>query len=716
METLLAALSLLSPWMLAGAGLVALPIVAHLLSRHVRRRVVFPTVRLLRQSRARTARLFRLRRWLVLLLRCLAVCLIAAAFARPVWSRHPAPSADEAGGAVVLIVDVSASMGQRQEGTELFEAARALADRALNALEPGTDRVGLVCAGARARAAMPELTADREAVRRELKRLEPTQQTADVPAALGCAARLLRQHPGPHRLAIFTDLQERNWSGLATACEALPAETVITLVPVGDEPVANVGLSRPRCAPARPLVDRPAALRVQVSNYSPRPRDVEVVATVDGEPVGAQTVALKPWISREVSFPVTLDRAGLHTAVLAIGTDGLAVDNHAYLALETIRRLKVAVVADDNPNEPGTSSYFLTRALAPRGDPSDALMVRSLEGQALAYDRLADVDAVFVGRVGELNPDRLEGLATYVHRGGGAALFCGDGPVRPTLEALADNGEVDVPLPWMPQEPRDLEPIGGFLRFDRQTWNDTVLPGFDDDCRDALCDVRIFHAWKTEALRSGAEDVLRYTDGTPALSCRHVGAGRLVLCNFSPSLRCSSLGKYGGFVAMMHALTDYLRPDESFAEFPPAGEALVVPIDDSDERRDAGAGAPSSDDLTVVGPDGRPCEHARLSGRVVECVRVARAGLPGFYEVRRGEHLIARAGVNVSPVESDLRRLDADVLGEALAGSQKHLSVHETRATGPLVEMRGRPLWHLFVLGAMGVVALELMLLCFWKR
>ena len=81
--TTLAFISLGAPAMLAGIAAVALPIAAHLMSRRTRQRLIFPTIRLLAESKATQSSLYRIRRWVLLILRCLAVVLVAMAFAMP---------------------------------------------------------------------------------------------------------------------------------------------------------------------------------------------------------------------------------------------------------------------------------------------------------------------------------------------------------------------------------------------------------------------------------------------------------------------------------------------------------------------------------------------------------------------------------------------------------------------------------------------------------
>jgi hypothetical protein len=66
-----------------GSLLVVVPIVLHLVMRQQPKQLVFPAVRFVRQRREANRRRMQLRHWLLLLLRCAAICVLAAALARP---------------------------------------------------------------------------------------------------------------------------------------------------------------------------------------------------------------------------------------------------------------------------------------------------------------------------------------------------------------------------------------------------------------------------------------------------------------------------------------------------------------------------------------------------------------------------------------------------------------------------------------------------------
>jgi hypothetical protein len=90
------------------AGLaVALPIVIHLLFRQRTRDVSIGSIRFLQQVVKEHRRSKRVRQWLLLALRMLAVLLLAALFARPYWDQTEKQALERE---VVLIIDRSASM------------------------------------------------------------------------------------------------------------------------------------------------------------------------------------------------------------------------------------------------------------------------------------------------------------------------------------------------------------------------------------------------------------------------------------------------------------------------------------------------------------------------------------------------------------------------------------------------------------------------------
>src|ERR1044071_1463496 len=95
-------MSFLAPFFLAGALAVSLPVIFHLIRRTTRERTQFSSLMFLLPSPPRLTRRSRLEHILLLLLRCLVICLLAFGFARPFFKK-PVQSEPSAGGRRTVI-------------------------------------------------------------------------------------------------------------------------------------------------------------------------------------------------------------------------------------------------------------------------------------------------------------------------------------------------------------------------------------------------------------------------------------------------------------------------------------------------------------------------------------------------------------------------------------------------------------------------------------
>src|SRR5215210_188533 len=99
-------MELLAPWYAALAAATAVPLLLHLLRRRIGTRVEFPAVRYLERAEQENSARLRLRNWLLMALRVLAVILIALAAARPAAN---VGGAGHAPAAIALVLDNSLS-------------------------------------------------------------------------------------------------------------------------------------------------------------------------------------------------------------------------------------------------------------------------------------------------------------------------------------------------------------------------------------------------------------------------------------------------------------------------------------------------------------------------------------------------------------------------------------------------------------------------------
>lgn len=133
-------MSFLAPVWLALAAAVAVPLMLHLMRRRIDTRLEFPAARYLAQAEQENVRKVKLRNLLLMVLRTLAVLLLALAAARPIGAMLGAGHVPTA---VAIVVDNSLSTGAIVDGAPLLQRLKAAASGVVD--ESGSsDRLWLV--------------------------------------------------------------------------------------------------------------------------------------------------------------------------------------------------------------------------------------------------------------------------------------------------------------------------------------------------------------------------------------------------------------------------------------------------------------------------------------------------------------------------------------------------------------------------------------------
>src|SRR5690348_3318990 len=238
-------MSFLTPLFFAGLAALAVPLIIHLINRERRELVEFPSLMFLQRIPYRSVRRQKLRHIFLLVMRCLALALLVAAFARPFVRRPVVPRAAGSGAReLVVLVDRSYSMGAADHWTRALAAAH----RAVSGLGP-TDRATLVAFDNEAAALTPP-THDAATLNAAIGALEPSSEGTRYAPPLKLASQILAGSNLPRReVVLITDFQRRGWAVRDEI--AFPPQTTLTNVDVaagdtalGDAAVADVSVQR----------------------------------------------------------------------------------------------------------------------------------------------------------------------------------------------------------------------------------------------------------------------------------------------------------------------------------------------------------------------------------------------------------------------------------------------------------------------------------------
>src|SRR3954470_3507338 len=230
-------MSFLSPFLLAGLGAIAVPIIVHLIQRERKRVIEFPSLMFVQKIPYQSVRRRRIRHWALLLMRALAIALIVAAFARPFFPASAAAALAATGGAreAVILLDQSASMGYGDR----WQRALDEAGKVIDSLGPA-DKATLVLFGRNAEENM-RATSDRGRLQAALRSASLTAGGTRFGPALKLAESILARSTLQRKEAVLiSDFQKTGWTG----SEDVHFSEGVSLTPVsvGTETVANIAV------------------------------------------------------------------------------------------------------------------------------------------------------------------------------------------------------------------------------------------------------------------------------------------------------------------------------------------------------------------------------------------------------------------------------------------------------------------------------------------
>src|ERR1043166_8984218 len=202
-------MSFLAPLFLVAAAAIGIPIFVHLIQRERKRVIQFPSLMFVQKIPYQSVRRRRIRHWALLTMRCAALLLIVAAFARP-FLKQGVIAAAAVGGTreIVVLLDHSASMGYGDH----WQKAKAAAHQAVASLS-NNDKATLVLFSRNAEESM-RATSDRARLDVAIDNSKVDADSTRYGPALKLAESILLRSTARRReVVLISDFQRNGWTG-----------------------------------------------------------------------------------------------------------------------------------------------------------------------------------------------------------------------------------------------------------------------------------------------------------------------------------------------------------------------------------------------------------------------------------------------------------------------------------------------------------------------
>ena len=548
-------MSFLYPLFLAGIAAVSLPIILHMIRRQTRKRVTFSSLMFLRTAVPRFKNRSHLENLPLLILRCIILCLLAFAFARPFFPRDASDSQVPIARRIVLLIDTSASMRR----TGMWAQAISEAQSVLKDAKP-TDRVCVMRFDQGTETLIGfEQWGTMDSARRlavadeQISNLSPGWAATNLGDALVTAAEAIeddevndeQQKFGANQIVLISDLQKGSSLDALQAYEWPEAlELEVKTIAAAGSTNAALQLIASRDHLARTAGKELPSVRITNSPDAAAERFALSWSGEDSEDTSDRRMQVYVPAGHSVVANVPKRADDSAPGKLILMGDDHDFDNTLYMAPRLTHQVNILFIGSDIARDAKGMLYYVQRAFRATGAIEPTVISRSAEN--LTEQDIATAHLIIVADA--VTPGRIDSVRRYLETGRTVLLVMKSPDTAKTIAQLMGIETIDS---------REAE-VETYSMLSRIEYKHPLLAPFSEP---RFGDFTKIHFWKYRKINiddlPGAEVLAWFDSNDPALFELHVAKGSLLVLTSGWHPSDSQLALSSKFVPLLYSILEY---------------------------------------------------------------------------------------------------------------------------------------------------------------
>ena len=682
-------MNFLFPTFLIGLSAIAIPVIIHLFNFRKYKKVYFTNVQFLKELKQESDSKSRLKEWLILAMRILAITCLVFAFAQPFIPGKAKTQQGEK--AISIYIDNSFSMESTNKNGTLLENAKTYATEIANTFN-ASDKFQL-------------LTNDFEGKhQRFLSKDEFIEQLNDV--KISSATRAINevinrqqdflQNNGSKnkRLFLLSDFQ-KNVSSIVKS--GIDTNMVISLVPVVSSEVNNIYIDSVWFETPVQQFGTQQIVHANIINKSTK--DIEngtLKLFINDKQVSLNSFNVGSGNKKEVSMSFTVKEKGINRGVLKIEDYPITYDDQFYFSFDAQTIINALVI---NGRESRTTGNF--RSLM----QNDSLFVFTENSEAaIDYGLFSKLNLIIVNEVSMMSSGLASELQKFVTNGGSLVIF----PAKKADVITYNQAFKNLQLP----EIRRIDTVN--TRTQTINFEQGLYEGVFEKTDQRMDLPKVYeHVTFNQSTRSSAQNIIMLQNGNPFLARYTLGTGSIYLFSVASDEASSNFIKHALFVPTLIKMAILsLKPSPVYYRTA-SNEAIV--LTQSANFSDNPLHIVNVEKTTDVIP-----EH-RLVNNATSLFTQNQVTGAGHYNVMNGTEVIKGLAFNYDRRESDMNFYNQEGLQKQLDETGlRNLHViepGEKKLTAALQEVNdGKKLWKLFLVLALVFLAFEILIIRLFKN
>ncbi|MFM6982846.1 MAG: vWA domain-containing protein [Chitinophagaceae bacterium] len=655
-----------------------IPVAIHLFNFRRYKKLIFSNVRLLRKIDRQTKSGNKLKKYLILASRLLAILFLVFAFAQPILLRK-GQSLDNGKKFISIILDNSYSMNLNGNEGQLFEAAKNRARAIVNAAGAG-DEFNIISADMNASLLHFH---GKQATLESIDKLKISSGAHPLNDLLAVQNRTLKEKNGNKLAFCISDFQSSTHKIINNPVDTSIFQTWIKLP--GAE---HDNFSVDTCFLESPILQtgQTITLTAQVSNYTEKEVEgLTLELEIDGKPKGIANFNIPPYGKSRQSLSFTLENGGNHQCALKLPGDNIPNDDELYFALRINQSYKVDVISESG--ERYADAVF--------SDNPGFIYKKELAG-SINYTALKTNDLIVLQGISNYPSGLISELKKLVQNGSTVFVFPNISENQ-GLAALCNNFNISVETDLYTENLKvgslDLEhPV--YKNIFEKTPKNPDLPG-----------VSKYLSFRAQ----GGNTLMRLANGKPFIQDMSIGKGHFIICASALDKSWTNLQSHALFLPTL--LKSAMMGSYKTTLYYQCGETkpIYTGLPYTNESGISLKGPKTAYVPEVINMDG---EMILNTNGEIETA--------GHYDLldKKSDTALASISFNINRNESDTRTLTEQAFNdvtknfkvETFEGSSEKLSAEFTKS------QKGISLWKWCIIFVLFFLLIEILLIRFFRN
>ena len=673
-------MTFLSPSILWGLLAITIPIIIHLISLRHTRDTEFSTLRFIKSLKHETIRHLRIKQWLLVLLRTIAILCLILMFSRPLMTGTlTGKLAGYVESRAVIVVDNSASMAVHTDDGTLLDRAKSSLPAILKGLE-GETTVELYQTNP-PRKLFSGSHKESGSIMPRVKGIVQTNMADNLWTVIDSVLQTVEASEPNRECFIISDFQ------------SAPSFAIDSLNPNSDwkyycilQPKVenNISISEVSVLSQIKLPNHLVKLNTRIGNGGvTEKRNIPVELYLNDERVGQVVSQFQPSKFKDFMFQVYPGETGIINGKIVIPDDDFPLDNFRNFELVIPNQIAVKVIGQSVEE-----LFLLELALNAIIGETELLLIDRHVSDDLERLFLSDIDILLLHNPANLSNSAIEDLQRFLMRGGGLIWFVGN-----------DLNQTD-PVAWP-----SLLKLPGLIQTRRLDGNSFFSTLIMEENHSLFTDLDIkkmneelpqVFGYNEVRLQMNHTPLIKLNNGHPLL-IESKAFGSVGFVFTSPlNLRWNDLPVKGFLVPLLHRMLILLATREFNTQPLLVGQDKIIDIKGENIIAEWILKTPDENEIKLI-PD-----------YTNEKLLITQTSELGSYNVFADGILFSSFSTELSPHELPSIRIEGETLAEGLGIEQARIIEPTQHLGSELKEIRyGRSIWRLLLFIALICLVIE---------